>query len=441
MPHLASDQKEEHENSNGKSMNSNSNSNSNSNEKNEIDTEVVQQRAESVAYIPMQAMLLSEDLGIDVSEAYLEPEGKLALPSTVPAIPTLLGVHKDEFDAEATAKRIHQVASKWFQKKANIVDVLIHELCVLNEDQRMQVVLAYGTKHKSHHLHKLIRGNTKNKLQDILSALTMTRFDYDAHWLHVALRKKSVNLLLTILCTMPSAEHVRLAHAAYDRLYPKTPLVKSVLDQTSGWFFHKRTIYGFFSNLLEKGRVSDVVPIDEQIVLQDAHMLVKASQSDKLDKSPFVEIFSLRSYEHLAAMAVAFQQISQGKDLIQVIKQSFKEQSETGYACNITLYYATRRYELLADLLRKAVVTPGKHYEMLTRIIVSRAEVDLCNILQAYGREEFRQWVLKHLQTKNQVYAQVILTLCGFHKLDEDVKKNNFLVALFFFFWIVFVCL
>jgi len=296
----------------------------------------------------------------------------------------------------------------------------VDELCVLNEPQRMQVVQTYALLHKNYNLSRLIRVNTQDALRDVMVALTTPRAEYDAHWLHLAINKKSINLLLNILCTM-STEEVKNAHLAYDTLYPKTPLLKSILSLTSGWLFHKRTIQSFFINLLEKGRTSDTVPVDRGLIAKDAELLSKASQS-KLDKQPFVEIFSLRSLEHLAGVAVEFQRITNGKNLLYVIKESFKEQSETGYACDVTLYYATRRNDLLVDFLKKAMAKPGKRYEMITRIIVRRAEIDLCNILQSYGRDDFRKWLDKEFQTRNRFYGKILCTLCGFQNEAGNKK-------------------
>jgi len=128
---------------------------------------------------------------------------------------------------------------------------LVDELCILNEPQRIQVVQTYAQKYKNNNLSRLIRVNTQDALRDIMVALTIPRSESDAHWLHLAITKKSINLLLNILCTM-STEDVKRAHLAYDTLYPKTPLLKSILSLTSGWF-HKRTIQGFFYQFVGKG--------------------------------------------------------------------------------------------------------------------------------------------------------------------------------------------
>ncbi|ETO20801.1 hypothetical protein RFI_16418 [Reticulomyxa filosa] len=371
-------------------------------------------------YPMMEGMMTDEGFAAE-GEVNLAPEGKLALPSAVVAIPTLSGIRSENFNSNAICERIHKVSSKWFQKKVNIVQCLIDELCVLNEPQRLEVVQLYSKKNKKNNLAKLIRANTKDCLRDVLLALTIPRCEYDAHWLNVALRKKSVNLLINILCAM-SSEDVKKARLAYDALYPKTSLLKSVLDRTSGWF-HKRTVQVFFSNLLEKGRPSDSDPIDKSLISKDAETLVKISKNTKLDKASFVEIFSLRSFEHLAAVAVEFQRICEGKDLISVIKESFKEQSETGYACNVTLFYATRRNELFADFLTKTIAKPGKHYDMLTRIVVSRSEVDLYNILQCYGHDKFREWTNKEFASSNRFYGKVVHHLCGFQNQPTEKKK------------------
>jgi len=277
---------------------------------------------------------------------------------------------------------------------------------------------------KKNGLKKLIHSNTNHGLRDILLGLTVSRAVFIAHWLHVALRKKSVNLLLNLLCPM-SPEELKTVQLAYDNLYPKHTLVKSILGQTGGWF-HKRTIQSFFTNLFEKGRASDSLKVDPLQVAKDADTLAetlsKVFANGKLEKSPCVEIFSLRSFEHLAAVASEYQ-VKEGKELTQVIKKSFKEQSETGNACIICIYYATRRFELFADFLDKAVTKPGKHYDMLTQIVISRAEVDLCNVLQTYGREKFREWLKKEFGSQNSVYGSVISGLCGFHDDTKEKKK------------------
>ncbi len=56
---------------------------------------------------------------------------------------------------------------------------------------------------------------------------------------------------------------------------------------------------------------------------------------------------------------------------------------------------------------------PGKNYDFISRIIVSRSEIDLGNILGLYGKKKFFGWMEKRFEKNNVEYHSIIKTLCG----------------------------
>jgi len=125
-------------------------------------------------------------------------------------------------------------------------------------------------------------------------------------------------------------------------------------------------------------------------------------------KKVFVEIFTTRSNEHLANVATTYLANNQkGTELIKTIEESFKESSESGHALKIILLYATQRTKLFTVLLNKAMLAPGPNYEFLSRVVIDRCEIDLSNILQAYGKMNFDAFCQKKSKIKSTLFQNV----------------------------------
>ncbi|ETO09760.1 annexin A9 [Reticulomyxa filosa] len=315
------------------------------------------------------------------------------------------------FDPHAITERIENTVNQWFQKSAAIVESLTNELCVLSEQQRLLVAETYEKKHERCNLSSVIEANSSGALQMMLLALVKPRYNYNVYLLHLALRKKTVSLLINILCTM-SAEEMWKTHVAYNAAYPKEPLAQASLRLCSKWF-RKPSVLQFVRNLLEHGRASDSVPVSHDLVQQDVTALLQAATTPKLNKRTFINIFSLRSFQHLAIVATEFERASPDT-LTQVLVHAFSSQNDAGYACKITLWYATRKDDLLLHFLRQATESPGKNYRMLTRIIITHRETDLLRILQLFGYDAFFQWTQTQFKSRNRAYGDIVLRLCNF---------------------------
>lgn len=158
--------------------------------------------------------------------------------------------------------------------------------------------------------------------------------------------------------------------------------------------------------------------IDMELVKKDTKEIYEIMNKKKIDKKKIIEIMTKRSFFHLEMVYENFFNFDlknkNCKDLIDYLKISFKDSSETGYACIITIYYAARTIELFADLLAKALNNPGPNYELLSKIIVERNEIDLGSVVNIYGKLALKKW-LDEIATKNKHkdYVTLVKKLCG----------------------------
>jgi hypothetical protein len=304
----------------------------------------------------------------------------------------------------------------WYKSNTNIRNTIIDVIASLNINQRLLLISYYNNKYKSN-LIRDISYYTRGPLRDCLLSLLMSTNEYICQWIDYALSKKDINLLIIILCTLTESQFHSIK-LLYNQLHPKNDLKKQIESKTSNWF-HKRNIMYFLLNIYNENRLTFENNNKEEQIINDVNNIMRASLNIKnIDKQIFIDIFSNRNLFHIFEVDYKYKIMNQqSQSLIQLIDQCFKENSEVGHACKIILYYSTRRYELLSDLLFKAMKTPGPNYEFLNRIIITHCEYDLENIFDIFGKEKFQLWLREHFQKNNNIhynYYRLLIKLCNF---------------------------
>ena len=163
--------------------------------------------------------------------------------------------------------------------------------------------------------------------------------------------------------------------------------------------------------MLQCQRHENNYPINTTELQSEAQRLYKAGAARwGTDESVFTQIFTTRSPAEIATIAQYYQQIA-GVDLYTSIKKEFSGNVETllkaifEASINPPQYFATR--------IRDALEGAGTKDKQLIRIIVSRAEIDLKLIKQAYFKIYNRDMVTDIRTDTQGDYKKILSELCN----------------------------
>lgn len=334
--------------------------------------------------------------------------------------------------------------------------LLVDVTARMNKEQRLKVAAYWtkwvaqkekkkkpGSKYKDTTLGWL-EGDLRGNAEDLFLALYKSSAAFDAWWI-----SKDENVLREILCTRTN-EQILDMQAAW---YKGTPEGRNAAAMKFGdkyrntekypneWFrvagivqgkdmreyvLNKYTKSGRFtghgnerelySRLFDANRPANG-PVNQQQVRQDAEALNRTLKQDKKHeaKSKFIEIFTGRSWTHIAAMSGIFQDVSKKWTLQGAMKHTFGS-SDTGAALAIIEEFATQPYDYFAKKLRQAMKGLGTKDDNLIRLIVSRSEIDMGNIKQVFGQrygdgKTLAKWIKG--DTSKKEYRGMLLALVG----------------------------
>jgi len=330
--------------------------------------------------------------------------------------------------------------------------LLVDVTARMNNTQRVKVAAMWQSwvqqkekkKKKGDTLLKWLKGDLGGNAEDLFLALYKSPAAYDAWWIN-----KDENSLREILCTRTN-EQIQDMQAAW---FSGTPQGRNRAAELYGdkyrdenkypseWFrtngivqgktmreyvLNKYTKSGRFTGhgnerqlyekLFDANRPANG-PVNQQQVKQDAEALNRTLKQDKKHeaKSKFIEIFTARSWTHIAAMSGMFQDISKKWTLQGAMKHTFGS-SDTGAALAIIEEFATQPYDYFAKKLRQAMKGLGTKDDNLIRLIVSRSEIDMGNIKQVFGQrygdgKTLAKWIKG--DTSKKEYRGMLLALVG----------------------------
>uniref|UniRef100_A0A8C2Q7Z9 Annexin n=1 Tax=Cyprinus carpio TaxID=7962 RepID=A0A8C2Q7Z9_CYPCA len=298
-----------------------------------------------------------------------------------PTYPTV--VPEPNFDPDKDAARIETAIKTKGVDEQTIIDVLTKR----TYNQRREIAFAYERRAKKDMISAL-KGALSGSLETVILGLMKSTAQYDASEIKASIKGLGTDeeSLIEILCSRSNAE-LKEIKKVYKELFKKD-LEKDVAGDTSGDFAK------LLLALVEAKRDEPSSIIDYQKIDEDARALYDAGVKRKgTDVKCWISIMSERSVPHLQKAKKVFANCF-NVHLIQF--QCFE---------NKQLYFANR--------LQDAMKSKGAKEKVLTRIIVSRCEVDLKKIRQefkAHHGKSLYQTIAEH--TKGD-YLRALLSLCG----------------------------
>ncbi|XXG51260.1 hypothetical protein AAC387_Pa02g5075 [Persea americana] len=169
---------------------------------------------------------------------------------------------------------------------------------------------------------------------------------------------------------------------------------------------HKKLLLAYVSTVCYEGPEVDINTIEK-----DAKDLFKAGEKELgTNENTFIRIFSERSWAHLAATSIAYYRMY-GSSLKKAVKSETSGNLKFGLLTIIKCAENPAKY--FAKLLHEAMKGLGTNDTTLTRIVVSRTEIDMQHIKAEY-RKKYGKTLgdAIHSETSGQ-YRSFLLSLVG----------------------------
>lgn len=269
--------------------------------------------------------------------------------------------------------------------------------------QRVPMVAAYKTTYGKD-LNRDLKSELTGHFEKCALAMLMTPTHFDATELREAIKGAGTDeaCLIEILCSRSNAEIVEI-----NRIYKAeygTSLEDAISSDTSGHF--RRLLIS-----LSQGNRDERENVDISLVQQDAQKLYAAGENKVgTDESQFNAILCARSKPHLRAVFQEYQKMC-GRDIEKSICREMSGNLESGMVAVVKCIKNTPAY--FAERLHKAMKGAGTKDTTLIRIMVSRSEVDMLDIRQAYLHTYGKSLYTAISSDTSGDYKKLLLKLCG----------------------------
>ena len=252
---------------------------------------------------------------------------------------------------------------------------------------------------------KDLKSELSGHFEDVCIAMLESPYELDCRSMYEAMARLGTNeaTLIEIVATRPTHQLYQ-DKILFKQLYGKD-LVSYVESETSGHF--RKVLVA----MLQCQRHENTYPINQQELRMEAQRLYSAGAGRwGTDESVFTQIFATRSPLEIAAIAGFYKQIC-GYDLYTTLKKEFSGNVEK--LLKAIFYASINPPEWFATRVRNALEGIGTKDKQLIRIIVSRAEIDLREIKQAYFRLYNRDMVSDIRNDTKGDYKRILTEICN----------------------------
>ncbi|XP_047448617.1 annexin A1a [Mugil cephalus] len=293
------------------------------------------------------------------------------------------------------------VLEKAIKTKGVDENTIIEILVKRSNEQRQQIKEAYQQS-GGKPLESALKSALKGDLEDVVLALLKTPAQYDAQQLKLAMKGLGTDedTLIEILASRTNRQILDIKKA-YKEDYKKD-LEDDIKSDTSG---------DFRAALLTLCKASRTEGVSEQLVDSDARALYEAGEGRKgKDCSVFIDILTSRSAPHLRKVFDRYSKYSK-VDVAKAIDLEMKGDIES--CLTAVVKCAGSRTAFFAEKLNLAMKGKGTRKNILTRIMVSRSEIDLKRIKEEYKKTYGKTLYQDILDDTKGDYEKILLALCG----------------------------
>ncbi|XP_072517148.1 annexin A2b [Salminus brasiliensis] len=315
-----------------------------------------------------------------------------------PRFPTVVPAR--DFDAERDASWIDTAIKTKGVDEHVIIDILTRRTYA----QRREIAFEYERKEKKD-LVTALKGALSGSLESVILGLMKSTTQFDAFELRASMKGLGTDeeSLIELVCSRSNEELVEIKKV-YRELFKKE-LEKDVAGDTSGDFAK------LLLALVQAKREEPSNVVDYEKIDNDARVLYEAGVKRKgTDVITWINIFSERSVPHLQKVFERYNSYSP-YDMKESIRKEVKGDLEKSFLTLVECFENKQLY--FANKLNDAMKTKSVKEKVLTRIIVSRCEIDLMKICTEFKRQ-FGKSLYQTIseQTKGD-YQRALLNLCG----------------------------
>ncbi|XP_013881011.1 annexin A2-B [Austrofundulus limnaeus] len=315
-----------------------------------------------------------------------------------PKFPTVFPVR--DFDPTRDAARIDTAIKTKGVDEQTVIDILTRR----SYDQRREIAFEFERIAKKD-LMTALKGALSGSLEALMLGLMKSTAQYDASELKASMKGLGTDeeTLIELVCSRNNEELAEIKKL-YRELFKKE-LEKDIAGDTSG-DFAKLLLALVQTRRDEPSNVVDYEKIDD-----DARSLYEAGVKRKgTDVTTWICIMSQRSIPHLQKVFERYKCYSP-YDIKESIRKEVKGDLEKSFLTLVECFENKQLY--FANRLNEAMKSKGAKEKVLTRIMVSRCEVDLMKIRTEFKKQHKKslyQTIAEH--TKGD-YQKALLSLCG----------------------------
>uniref|UniRef100_A0A8C7D4U5 Annexin n=1 Tax=Oncorhynchus kisutch TaxID=8019 RepID=A0A8C7D4U5_ONCKI len=273
-----------------------------------------------------------------------------------------------------------------------IIDVLVKR----SNAQRQQIKASYQ-KASGKPLETALKSALNGELEDVVLALLKTPAQYDAQQLKLAMKGLGTDedTLIEILASRTNKE-IKEIKKVYKEEYKKE-LENDIKSDTGGDFRNA------LLSLCKATRNEDTM-VNQELADSDARALYEAGEKRKgTDCSVFIDILTTRSAS----------QLRQGEYVMAQLCELKSNRNMESFDICLSVKCAGSKPAFFAERLNLAMKGKGTRTKILTRVMVSRSEVDMARIKQAYQKTFGKTLYQDILDDTNGDYEKILLALCG----------------------------
>ncbi|XP_075712262.1 annexin A6 isoform X2 [Rhinoderma darwinii] len=303
-----------------------------------------------------------------------------------------------DFNADSDGKALRKAMKGFGTDEDTIIDVLTKR----SNNQRQEIKQAFKS-HFGRDLMADLKSELSGTVAKLILALMMTPAQFDAKQLNKAIAGAGTDekVLIEILATRNNQE-IQAINEAYQEAFHKS-LEDAISSDTSGHF--KRILVSLASaNRDEAGE-------DFEKASEDAKEVSDSGSGDSSSlETRFMTILCTRSYPHLRRVFQEF--IKQtNHDVEHTIKKEMSGDVKDAFVAIVRS--VKNKPAFFAERLYKAMKGAGTDERTLTRILVSRSEIDLFNIRQEF-KNEYEKSLHHCIESETSGdYCKALLTICG----------------------------
>ncbi|XP_053176050.1 annexin A2-like [Scomber japonicus] len=315
-----------------------------------------------------------------------------------PRFPTVVPAR--DFDPEKDAVRIDTAIKVKGVDEQTIIDILTRR----SNHQRREIGFVYERIAKKD-LSTALKGALSGSLEALMLGLMKSTAQYDAFELKASMKGLGTDeeSLIEMVCSRSNDELVDIKKVYKDMF--KKELEKDIAGDTSGDFAK------LLLALVQTKRDEPSNVVDYQKIDDDARSLYEAGVKRKgTDVATWISIMSQRSVPHLQKVFDRYKSYSP-YDMKESIRKEVKGDLEKSFLTLVECFENRQLY--FANRLNDAMKSKGAKEKVVTRIMVSRCEVDLMKIRSEFKKHHKRslyQTIAEH--TKGD-YQKALLSLCG----------------------------